>query len=306
MFNSNSPPRYVIISPVKDEERYVEATLRSVMAQTVKPHKWVLVDDGSTDATPDILGRYAQACDWIQVLRLQNNLSREPGTPVMNAFTSGFELVQAESADFVVKLDCDVELPTNYFEYLLQRFRLEPALGIASGVYLEKTPAGWETISMPEYHAAGACKMMRASCFKQIGGFVRAPGWDTVDEIKAQALGWATQHFPEIKFYHLKKEGSGIGEIATSAMHGRVYYLTGGGKLFFLLKVLHRMALQRPYLFSGMALLLGYVKAMFSGEQRLVTRTEARSYARRLNRRIWQSWSVFRGASPRQQTWSAD
>src|SRR5262249_51686896 len=160
------------------------------------------------------------------------------------------------------------------FEGLLQRFSKDPTLGIASGVYLEKTQSGWQPIAMPDYHAAGACKMMRTECFRQIGGFVRAPGWDTVDEIKAQALGWKTQHFPEMHFYHLKKEGSGIGALATSSMHGRVYYLTGGGALFFLLKVLHRMAVDEPFVLSGLALLWGYLKTMLSREPRLVTKQE--------------------------------
>jgi biofilm PGA synthesis N-glycosyltransferase PgaC len=298
--------KYVLISPVKDEEKYVERTIQTVLSQTVRPHKWVIVDDGSSDKTPEILEKYARQCDWILVLRLENKLPRQPGAAVIHAFSAGFELIQAEDADFVVKLDCDVKLPAHYFESLITRFMEDPALGIASGVYLEDEDDGWQPVAMPDYHAAGACKMMRTECFREIGGFVEAPGWDTVDEIRAQVLGWKTQHFDDIHFYHLKREGSGIGPLATSVMHGRIYYLTGGGKLFFLLKVLHRMLLDRPFLFSGLALLWGYVKTMLSNESKLVTSKEARFYARLLNRRIWGGLVDFRGASHEGRAWSCD
>jgi len=279
---------YVIISPVKNEERYVEATLTSVLSQTVKPIRWIIVDDGSSDCTPEILRRYAQQADWIQIVRLDHTQSRQPGTPVVHAFRRGFELVRHEMTQFVVKLDCDVKVPPDYFELLLAKFREDPALGIASGVYLEEqADNGWQPIPMPSYHAAGASKMMRAECYRQIGGFVQSPGWDTVDEIRAQVRGWKTRHFEEIRFQHLKKEGSGIGALATSIMHGRVYYLTGGGKLFLFFKILHRTISERPYLLSGLALLWGYLTALFSGQRKLVTSEEARFYARSLNRRLW-------------------
>ena len=120
---------------------------------------------------------------------------------------------------------------------MMARFADNPSLGIASGVYLEQEQGSWVAIEMPPYHAAGACKMMRSDVFRQIGGFVQSRGWDTVDEIRAQGLGWKTQHFEDLQFRHLKREGSGIGPVPTSVMHGEVYYLTGGGKLFFVLKV---------------------------------------------------------------------
>jgi biofilm PGA synthesis N-glycosyltransferase PgaC len=289
-----TPGSYVIVSPVKNEERYVEATLQSVLSQTVKPVRWIIVDDGSSDRTPEILRRYAQQADWIHILRLDHTQSRQPGTPVVYAFRRGFELVRPETAQFVVKLDCDVKLPPDYFELLLARFAEDPELGIASGIYLEEQDGNsWQPVPMPSYHAAGASKMMRADCYRQIGGFVQSPGWDTVDEIRAEVRGWKTRHFEEIRFHHLKREGSGIGSLATSVMHGRVYYLTGGGKLFLLLKILHRMISERPYLLSGLALLWGFLKTMFSGQRKLVTSEEARFYARRLNRRIWGSPGIF-------------
>ena len=148
---------YVIISPVKNEEKYVEATLHSVLSQTVKPVRWIIVDDGSSDRTPEILRRYAQQVDWIQILRLDHAQSRQPGTPVVHAFRRGFELVDLKTAQFVVKLDCDVNLPADYFELLLAQFAGDRALGIASGVYLEEQDGNrWQPVPMPFYHAAPA------------------------------------------------------------------------------------------------------------------------------------------------------
>ena len=286
--NSASTPsrRCLVVSPVKDEERYVEATLLSVTRQTVLPTRWVIVDDGSSDGTSAILRRYAQEHAWIQVVTREQTGPRQPGSAVMDAFCHGLAQAHGVSHDYLVKLDCDVDLPPDYFEALLMRFERDPRLGIASGVYLEEGPSGWTPIGMPDYHAAGASKFMRAQCFDEIGGFVRERGWDTVDEVRAQVKGWTTRHFTEIRFRHLKPEGSGIGSMRTHMMHGDVYYLTGGGVLFLLLKALHRMVVGTPAFVGGLAMLYGYLRSWVSGRQRLVNGDEARHYRRLLNRRL--------------------
>jgi biofilm PGA synthesis N-glycosyltransferase PgaC len=278
--------RYLIVSPVKDEERHVEHTLRSVTQQTVLPVHWIIVDDGSTDGTPAILHRYAQEYPWIQIVSREKTGPRQPGSAVMQAFYHGLAQANGIPYDYLVKLDCDLELPLDYFEALLQRFERDPQLGIASGVYLEDGPRGWSPIGMPAYHAAGASKFMRARCFDAIGGFVRERGWDTVDEVRAQVKGWTTRHFAEIRFKHLKPEGSGIGNMRTHMMHGDVYYLTGGGPLFLLLKAAHRMVAGTPRVVGGIAMLYGYLRSWASGRQRLVNSDEARHYRRLLNRRL--------------------
>ncbi len=278
--------RYLIVSPVKDEERYVERTLNSVTQQTVLPERWIIVDDGSTDGTSAILRRYAQAHPWIQLVSREKTGPRQPGSAVMHAFYHGLAQANGSAYDYLVKLDCDVDLPPDYFEALLLRFEGEPRLGIASGVYLEDGPHGWSPIGMPVYHAAGASKFMRARCFDEIGGFVRERGWDTVDEVRAQVKGWVTRHFEDIRFRHLKPEGSGIGNMRTHVMHGDVYYLTGGGILFLLLKVAHRMIAGTPPVVGGLAMLYGYLRSLLSGRRRLVNAEEARHYRRLLNRRL--------------------
>src|SRR5579872_5505263 len=118
----NTHPNYIIISPVKDEERYVEATLKSVTAQTVKPSQWIIVDDGSVDGTPELIERYRQQNSWIKVMNTNRDAARRPGRAEIVAFLRAYRTIENQDFDFIVKLDCDVELPAKYFETLLARF----------------------------------------------------------------------------------------------------------------------------------------------------------------------------------------
>jgi glycosyltransferase involved in cell wall biosynthesis len=278
--------RYLLISPVKDEERFVEHTLRSVVRQTVQPCRWVIVDDASSDRTPEIVSRYAKDYDFIKMVRTDRGGERQPGSAVIRAFYRGVEAAQGLDYDYIVKLDCDLSFDSDYFEKLIGRFEENEKLGIASGIYYEERPGGsWEEVKMPPYHAAGASKMMRKECFVAVGGFVPARGWDTVDEIRAVSQGWRTTHFSDLKMKHWKVEGSGIGQWRTSLMHGEIYYLTGGGRLFFLMKALHRMT-RPPYVTGAVGLVWGYLRTALKRTKLLVTQDEARCYRRLLNSRF--------------------
>jgi biofilm PGA synthesis N-glycosyltransferase PgaC len=284
--------QYVVVSPVRDEAALVEQTLRSVTEQTVKPMAWIIVDDGSVDQTRPIVEKYAAKHPWIRLRARNPEGARQPGSNVVRAFQQGFEEVRDLPFDCVVKLDCDVDLPTRYFEQLLLRFAQDEKLGIASGVYREQGVQGWHEIAMPEYHAAGASKVIRAACFAEIGGFVAARGWDTVDEIRAQVKGWRTTHFADLKFHHLKPEGTGIGSLRTNVMHGEIFYLTGGSALFLLFKTLHRAWTGRPRVLAAIAMLHGFVKKWITGSPRLVSKEEARHYRSLLNHRILKPFGV--------------
>ena len=282
---------YIIISPVKDEAERIETTLRSVVAQTMRPALWIIVDDGSQDQTPEIVQRYADANDWIHLHRIHRDAGRKLGSAEIRAFNAGYELVKGEAYDFIVKLDGDLELPPDYFARLMTKFNQEGKLGIASGIYLEKRGDAWTPAPCPPYHAAGASKMVRASCFRDIGGFPLYPGWDTADEIKAQARGWNTSHFPDIQFKHLRNEGTANGPLSTNILHGEVYFVTGGGWLFFVLKCLHRSLFHQPRILGGFAMLLGYMKAALRGGDRLVTKNEMNWYRQVQNQRLWEGLS---------------
>ncbi|MGH9370692.1 MAG: glycosyltransferase family 2 protein [Vicinamibacterales bacterium] len=283
---SASPLRYVIISPVKDEERYVEMTLQSVASQTVTPTRWVIVDDGSTDRTSVIVQHYASRHAFIRVLQHRKGGARRPGSPVIHAFNHGYASLGDLEYDVIVKLDCDLSFKADYFETLLRRFQADDRLGIASGIYLESDDSGaWTPVKMPSYHAFGASKVLRRNCFEEIGGFPAAPGWDTVDEIRAMSRGWKTGHFEDLPTRHHKREGTGIGPLRTSRMHGEIFYTTGGDPLFLLFKVAHRIT-AAPLVLNALALTAGYVDALLKRKPRLVTPAEARCYRRLLRQRL--------------------
>jgi hypothetical protein len=205
---------------------------------------------------------------------------------VVRAFNLGLEALGADSYDIIVKLDCDLSFDPTYFESILRRFVADESLGIASGIYLEvDANGGWRPIRMPSYHAFGACKVLRRRCFEEIGGFVPAKGWDTVDEIRAIHKGWTTTHFEDLRTKHHKPEGTGIGVLKTSRMHGEIYYVTGGDPLFFVLKALRRlMVAPRPL--NALALTAGYLNAVVKRVPRLVDAGEARCYRSLLRQRL--------------------
>jgi len=277
---------YILVSPVKDEEKYIQQTIDAVVQQTVRPSAWIIVDDGSRDQTKSIVEQTVSHHPWITLLALPTSANRQPGSGIIRAFNAGYELAKQLPFDFIVKFDCDIDFPSDYFAQLLKRFASDEKLGIASGIYLEETNGAWVPVKMPAYHAAGQTKMVRAKCFADIGGFVASRGWDTVDEIKAQALGWTTRHFEDLYFYHLKKEGSGIGFPKTNMMHGEIYYLTGGSKRFLLLKFAHRLLFGKPLFAGGLLMLWGYLKAWMASKPKLVNPAEQRLYRRLLNQRI--------------------
>jgi len=294
---------YVIISPVKDEEKYIETTITAVIRQTVRPWRWIIVDDGSRDGTRGILRGYAERFPWITTLEVDREGKRRSPSPIMRAFARGLQSLSGSEFNFIVKLDCDLDLPPYYFEQLLAGFRDDERLGIASGIYLERIGSGWAPVKMPDYHAAGASKMLRAKCFREIGGFILERGWDTVDEIRARALGWKTCCFKELAFYHLKAEGSASGFLRTSLMHGDIDYLTGVNAPFFLLKVLHRMIVVKPRLLAGLATMGGFLRALLLRKPKLVSAREARLYRQLLNRRLAEGFRSIGKRLPR-RGWS--
>jgi glycosyltransferase involved in cell wall biosynthesis len=275
-----------VITPAKDEEKYIERTIGSMLQQTIQPKMWVIVDDGSCDNTLKIVRRYAEKFDWILPIAVLRGGDRRPGSAEISAFYAGYELVRKEECEFLVKLDADLKLPIDYFERMLKEFDIDPSLGIASGVYVEERKGARYLVKMPSYHASGASKIVRLKCFVDIGGFPRLPGWDTADEIKAQARGWRTRSFVDIRFHHLRPEGSAIGSLKTCVDHGRMYHACGGGMPFLLLKVMCRMVLGKPALAGGIALLWGYIVAAIKRQPRLVSESEASLYRKLLAERL--------------------
>jgi len=257
-----NPGRYVLISPCRNEAQFMRQTLESVLAQSIRPAKWVIVDDGSTDQTPQILAAYARQHEWIEIVTRSDRGRRAVGPGVMEAFYAGYDTINPDDYDYFCKLDLDLRLPPRYFEILMQRMVANPRLGTCSGkAYLEE-----EGALVAEGHgdetSLGMTKFYRIACFKEIGGFVRQVMWDGIDCHRCRMKGWIACSWdePELRFVHLRRMGSSQQSIFAGRMRqGFGYYFMGTGLLFMTAAAINRIS-EKPYVLGGLAMLWGYIK----------------------------------------------
>jgi glycosyltransferase involved in cell wall biosynthesis len=260
--------RYVIVTPARNEEAFLESTLESVIAQTARPAKWVIVNDGSTDGTREILDEYAQGYGWIHPVHRPDRGFRQNGGGVMEAFFDGLQRLQTPDWDFLVKLDADVSFEPRYFERLLAEFRADPKLGVGGGtIYYEENGARRFEVC-PGFHVRGATKVYRRACWDAIGGLISAPGWDTIDELKANMLGWRTRTFGDIQLRHYRPTSSGDARWGGYVKDGRADYVAGYHPLYMLAKFLVRLP-QRPYVIGSLAMSYGFVMAYLQHDPRV-------------------------------------
>lgn len=256
--------RYAIVSPVRNEARFIGETLESVTNQTEPPVAWIIVDDGSTNTTADLVERCRARAGFIRLLRVEDN---NHGAPVdrlkwaaeARAFNRGLREVDLNSVDYIVKLDGDLRFGPEYFAQLMDEFERGDGLGIAGSHCFEIRNGRRLLEWVPDSHVRGATKMYRVDCFADIGGIEPVYGWDTLDEIKAQMVGWRTRSF-HLGLDHLKPTGSVGGLMRGQARMGMGAYLLGYHPLFILARSA-RMSLSRPYVLSGFAFLGGYLGA---------------------------------------------
>jgi glycosyltransferase involved in cell wall biosynthesis len=258
------PDRYALISPCRDEQAYMRRTLDSVIAQTRRPDLWLIVDDGSTDATPELLAEYAARHDWIKVVRKPDRGARAVGPGVVEAFYFGLEQIDELAFDYLCKLDLDLDLPPAYFETLMARMTADPRLGSASGKPYFRTASGaWVSEKCGDEMSVGMTKFYRRTCFEQIGGFVREVMWDAIDCHKARQLGWTVRSWdgPSLRFEHLRPMGTSQKGVFTGrARHGFGQYYMGSDPVYFAATCLFRMA-HPPYVIGGLASFWGYISA---------------------------------------------
>jgi poly-beta-1,6-N-acetyl-D-glucosamine synthase len=255
-------PRYVVITPARDEEEHIEKTLNSMIAQTIRPVQWIVVNDGSSDATGSILDRYAHTHPWITALHRPDRGFRQAGTGVIHTFYFGYDHLHTTGWDYLVKLDADLSFEPKYFERCFAEFEKDSRLGIAGGGIYHLENGTLKLEPHPLFHVRGATKIYRRECWEQLAGLIRAPGWDTVDELKANMLGWRTRTFAEFPLVHHRITGAADGTWRDALKNGRANYVTGYHPLFLLLKVLKRLP-QRPYVLGSLGLLWGYLTAAY-------------------------------------------
>jgi glycosyltransferase involved in cell wall biosynthesis len=282
--------RLLLITPARNEAAHLERTIAAVAAQTRPPDLWLIVDDGSTDATPQTIERRSRELPFLEARQApqRRELPGEDGLAIAAeavAFNAALESVELDGFTHVGKLDADVELPPEYFERLLERFAAEPELGIAGGVLLELQGGEWRATKVPSNHVRGALKLYSRECLEAIGGVWEQLGWDTIDETYARMRGFETRSVPALRARHHRPVATRGGTLRGRARHGQCAYILRYGFWWVALRSL-KVAAQRPRGLSGAAFLYGYLRAAARGEGRVEDERYRRFVAQELRGRV--------------------
>jgi len=286
--------KYVLITPARNEEAFIEKTLDSVCSQTILPERWVVVDDGSTDRTPDIVSNYARRFPWIELVRRPPRAERHFAGKAL-AFHTGFERVQSIDFDIVGNIDADVSFDSDYIEFLLQRFRERPRLGVAGTAMCEPHFDALKDSFYHEQDVAGNCQLFRLACFKDIGGYTpnKLGGIDWIAVRMARLKGWETRAFPEKLFYHYRVMGTAEGGILKARFdYGRKDYFLGNHPVWQAFRVTYQI-FKWPYFIGGLTLLCGYLYGLMTRMERPVTRELLRFHRREQLARLRKLFADF-------------
>jgi len=254
--------KYVIITPARDEQSHIQETILAVSEQSIRPAEWIIVDDGSTDQTSDILERAARTYPWITVVCRTDRGYRHAGGGVVAAFNEGYANLRSSDWEYLVKLDADLSFGPDYFERCFAEFQKDPRLGIGGGGIYHLENGELKVESVPAFHVRGATKIYKRDCWEKLGGLVAAPGWDTIDELKANMLGWSTRSFLDLRVSHHRITGAADGAWKNSVKNGFANYVTGYHPLFMFFKCVKRLP-AKPYLVGSVGLGWGFLKAYF-------------------------------------------
>jgi len=263
---------YVLITPARNEEGFIEKTIHSVIGQTVLPSKWVIVNDGSADATASIVRRYLAKYEWMELVDLPIHRDRSFAGKV-HAFNAGLERVKNFEYEVIGNLDSDVSFDVNYCEFLLNKFEEDPTLGVAGTIFREEGYSSATDSFEGQNHVAGGCQLFRRRCFEEIGGYIpnRAGGIDWIAVTTARMMGWRTRSFREKYFFHYRSLGTAERSLLASTFsYGEKDYYLGGHPLWELFRVVYR-ATKKPYLLGGIALYSGYLSAFLRQMKRPVS-----------------------------------
>lgn len=256
--------RYVLITPAHNEERFLARTAESVIAQTVRPLRWVVVNDGSTDRTAEIVGQFGAQFSFIKL----SNRDRTPGRHFghkVEAFNRGLAEVRNLDFDFIGNLDADITLEPTYYETILREFERDPELGIAGGMVHTRAGERYVSQAVALDSVAGAVQLFRRECFEEVGGYKALPlgGIDAAAEVSARMHGWKTRTFPQYRALEHRFTGSATARPFSSRLkEGRRMYALGYSCLFFGCRCACR-ALERPWIVGSLVAYFGFFESMF-------------------------------------------
>ena len=254
-------PGYVLVTAARNEAEFIELTIRSVVAQTIRPLKWVIVSDGSTDGTDEIVRTYARDYPWIDLVQMPPRRERHFAGKAY-AFNAGLARVESLDYEVIGNLDADVSFDEGYFAFLLARVTEDPNLGVFGTAFEDKSlHYDYRFVSIE--HVAGPLQLFRRRCLEDIGGYVpsKSGGVDHIAVITARMKGWKTRTFPEKVYRHHRQMGTAArGLVMARFKSGAVDYMLGGHPVWQLFRAAYQMT-KRPYVVGGLALLAGYASA---------------------------------------------
>lgn len=266
-------PTYVLVTPARNEARFIESTIKSVVAQTVRPLKWVIVSDGSTDSTDEIVSRYAVAYEWIELLRMPVRQERHFAGKA-HAFGAGKARVDDLTYEVIANLDADITFEKDYFEFLLGKIATDPSLGVTGTPYVEKTGERFDYKFTNIEHVSGACQVFRRECYEEIGGYapVKVGTIDCIAVITARMKGWKTRTFTEKVCQHHRKVGTAQrGPVKANFYTGVMDYTMGNHPLWQVARTGYQLT-RKPFVVRGLALGAGYLWALLRRQERPVSR----------------------------------
>ncbi|MEP7251735.1 MAG: glycosyltransferase family A protein [Ginsengibacter sp.] len=279
---------YIIVSTARDEEKLIQLTLDSVIAQSIRPAEYIIVNDGSKDSTGEIINKYSQLYPWIRTVDLADRGYYQYGSGIIQAFYAGLEKIDFKNYKVLVKLDCDLSFDKFYFENLLRELSDNPELGIVSGQTYCKGKNNkliWE--DAPLDHTVGPSKVYRRECFEEINGLIVSLGWDHVDEVVARMKGWRTKSYPAFQLLHHRSMGSRLGKLRGYVRHGRADYITGYHPAYFFAKTVYRL-FSPPFVIGSIASFWGFAMPFVLNKKRIVHRQFIKHYRKEQLRKLTQ------------------
>ncbi len=291
---------YALITPARNEEALIEQTIRSMVAQSNKPVKWLIVSDGSTDGTDAIVSRYAQQHPWIELLRMPERRDRQFAAKA-RAFNAGYDRIRGLSFDLIGNLDADITFEPEYYEFLLKKLAETPKLGVVGTPFVEDAAQANSHTYAHRFadtrHVSGACQLFRRECFEEVGGYVPIKGGaiDWVAVTTARMKGWQTRTFTEITCFHHRKIGTANDSSWMVNFHyGRKAYYVGGHPLWAFMRGLFAMR-KRPWIIGGFLFQWGYLWSMITRMPRAVS-PELMAFHR--NEQMARLWQLFGSSKP--------
>lgn len=292
---------YALVTPARNEAAFIEQTIQAVAAQTVLPVKWVIVSDGSTDGTDEIVKQYAARHDWIEVVRMPERRERHFAGKV-HAFRAGYARLEGLDYDVVGNLDADITFDAEYFDFLLKEFAENPRLGVAGTPFREGSEQYNYRFTSIE-HVSGACQLFRRQCFEGIGGYtpIKTGGIDLVAVVSARMNGWQTRSFLEKVCFHHRIIGTASHKETLAVFrHGWTDYTHGCDPIWELCRSIYQMS-RRPIFVHGIVCLAGYICAAVTRAERVVSQEMIQFRKSEQRKRLREFVSGLRAGNHRPQ-----